>query len=117
MIKNKKLLAVLLIVVLIALIGGFSLYEYVFAPSEELPNNINETPIETPVEQSNGNSVEDNLQIDSNNGIEVNGGNNGGLFICSDKCGDGICQAAQEKCDSINCTCVENVSECPQDCK
>lgn len=41
-----------------------------------------------------------------------------GLFICLDKCGDGVCQTADLLCtDKLNCPCVESRDNCPSDCK
>lgn len=43
----------------------------------------------------------------------------GGLVICSDKCGDGICQTEDLQCQGgdLNCICSETRQDCPQDCK
>lgn len=51
--------------------------------------------------------------------IELEGNFQGGLSICSDKCGDGICQKTDVKCEggNLNCICTEDAKECPQDCK
>lgn len=40
-----------------------------------------------------------------------------GIFVCVDKCGDGICQPPEKECDNLNCVCLENPQECPADCK
>ncbi len=58
----------------------------------------------------------------TNGGITVtpqNPSSQGIFTICSDKCGDGICQKADPTCksDDPNCVCPETVKECPQDCK
>ncbi len=52
------------------------------------------------------------------NGIEVGGGTmQDGLFVCVSKCGDGICQEVGTVCpDNLNCPCVEDKNECPEDC-
>jgi len=72
-------------------------------------------------EQSGGNNSEsDNLtgpEENSSDGASTgNGGQNGGLIICRDDCGNGVCQ--QDVCtDDMNCPCPETPEECPQDCK
>lgn len=41
-----------------------------------------------------------------------------GIFVCADKCGDNICQTSDPGCkNDLNCICLENQRECPQDCK
>ena len=55
--------------------------------------------------------------VDSEGEIEVITGGGGGLTICADKCGDGVCQSQAEECENLNCICFEDKQECPQDCK
>jgi hypothetical protein len=117
---DKKVIIVLAAIIVVLIVAGAGFYNYatkteesnleIFSPEEinQEPNQPDNTPkIEIP-----------------EGGIKVEGGNGdsggGGLIICLDKCGDGICQTADPDCDmnkSLNCTCPENQQECPQDCK
>ena len=40
------------------------------------------------------------------------------LLVCVDKCGDGVCQEVATDCKegNLNCACLENITDCPQDC-
>lgn len=50
-----------------------------------------------------------------NNNLRGEEQKGGGLFICADECGDGICQT--DVCtDNFNCPCLETPEDCPQDC-
>ena len=82
-----------------------------------------------PAENSNDAANTENLLENQDNnvpqfqieegGIQAQGENGGGgLTVCLDKCGDNVCQEAEECADesSLNCVCLENAEECPQDC-
>ena len=100
---DKKVLIIGAAFLILLLLGGFFVYKYLTQIRTEA-GNVNDG-----VNTNNENTTP---------GIEINGENEGGLFICSDKCGDGICQqTAEEECDNLNCTCKEDKQECPQDCK
>ena len=48
------------------------------------------------------------------------GNSNGGLTVCLDQCGNGICEQSDPNCgkeNSLNCICLESKQDCPQDCK
>jgi len=92
---SKKIVILLLVVVAIIVVAGFGLYQ-----------NGRQVPVNS--------ENQENIPVGE---VEVNGGGQGGLVICSDKCGDGICQELEEKCSNLNCICREDKQECPQDCK
>ena len=114
---DKKLL-ISIIVLAILVVGGIWAYMYFNDQPTLAPQNQEQSFDSAQDEPNNQNS--NPLQ---NGGIEIEtgNGNSGGLTICSDKCGDGICQDTQEeltcKSGNPNCICKESVSECPQDCK
>ncbi|OGZ62451.1 MAG: hypothetical protein A3C58_03625 [Candidatus Staskawiczbacteria bacterium RIFCSPHIGHO2_02_FULL_34_10] len=108
---DRKILLVVILLILV-LIGSFFLYKNLNQ------NNNLETQQENLNKKDNTLDQKEKPQIQLNNpDIEVQGG--GGLFICSDLCGDGICQKTEPTCKngSLNCICPETPQECPQDCK
>ena len=113
---DKKILIVLILVLAVILIAGFLFYKYL----NQLPESV---------KNSNDGASTENLSGDQNNnvpqfqieqgGIGAQGENGGGsLTVCSDKCGDNICQKTDPECEdnSLNCVCPETVEDCPQDC-
>jgi hypothetical protein len=100
---NKKILLVIIILVILAIISGLAFLNY----SKNLNSQSNKQKDipENPV------NIE-NVQING-------GGDQGGLIICVDNCGDGICQKAGDPCennDNLNCSCPETLQDCPKDC-
>jgi hypothetical protein len=116
---NKKILFILGAVLLAAaIIAMGAWYQFSYLPGQNaMPQNQEqqENPQENPQQNIENNNPANPL---SDVEVETQGGNVGGLFVCSDKCGDGICQQEIEKdCKNLNCTCVETKTDCPQDCK
>ena len=95
--KKNIITAVIIFLIAVLAIGAFGWYFYsVSGPSVPAENN----PLE-------------------NSEIQIETRSKGGLHICADKCGDGVCQRVDLECskDSVNCICQEDINECPEDCK
>lgn len=115
---DKKLIIIGIVVVVLVL-GGLAIWKYSInnnaSPTPE--SNANVEPSPAPADQGDNNIQ---VQVD---GISAKGsdgnGVQGGLIICVDKCGDGICQKADTTCPagSSNCVCAETKNDCSQDCK
>jgi hypothetical protein len=104
----------------VLLLGGFVIYQYMIGPAAKVQNvtggaqtgeksspspTISAPQVQTPV-----------------GGAQTQGSNDtaGTFSVCSDKCGDGVCQKTDPNCgknNNLNCTCLETPQECPQDCK
>lgn len=115
---DKKKIGVVIIGLVIIGVAGFLAYKYLSLPgirNQNLTGGPAQTSSETPVAspQNSGNMVTPLPSLS----VEANG--SGGIFtICSDKCGDGICQKKDPECkDNMNCICPETKDDCPQDCK
>ncbi|TSC94499.1 MAG: hypothetical protein CEN87_468 [Parcubacteria group bacterium Licking1014_1] len=94
---DKKVLITLIIVLAVILLVSFFAYKYF-------------KEIKITVEDSAGGANIEAPEIE----IEPQPG----LFICADKCGDGLCQTSDPECkDNMNCVCPETKEECPEDCK
>ncbi len=100
---NKKNLLVIIILAAAVVIAGFFAFLYM--------NQSKNAGVENSV---GGTSVEQQNTSENTPAAQVGGG----LTVCLDKCGDGICQKSDPDCkDSMNCICPETPQECPQDCK
>ncbi|MBI3337528.1 MAG: hypothetical protein HY005_02810 [Candidatus Staskawiczbacteria bacterium] len=99
---DKKVLIIIGVILVVVLIAGFFIYKYSKDLEKTIQNNESQAKIETPNENTQ-NQPEPR----------------GFLTICSDKCGDGICQSDSAICkdNDINCVCAETKTDCPQDCK
>lgn len=116
---DKKIVIISIVVLILALVTAFLGYRY-FMPkeTENVDSFINNVPAD---QQTNQTETAEDMP-----GVEVGGGgitvegytDGGGLTICADKCGDGICQKTNTECSdkNLNCVCVEVPEECPQDC-
>jgi len=124
---NKKTSIILGIILVVLVLGGLSFYQYSVSNTnkDNLNNDDNSANVEQINPNSNQNENQDQIQVQSD-GIKVEGSDNsgntgpqGGLIVCVDKCGDGICQNSNTACDpkGLNCVCQESLAECPQDCK
>lgn len=117
---NKKLIAILILIFVAFL--GFGIYTF-YLPANKNPEKITDDKSgqDLPSQQVNvDNSVKPNPVVSLPGGVEVGGSGVGKLTICSDRCGDGVCQAiADPKCssDEFECICLETKPECPADCK
>jgi len=119
---DKKILIILIIALIAILASAFLIYKYIGSNKTGMENTA-EGSAEEQINQENlsGDSNNDNLipQIEIEAEGITNGSNNGGtLTVCVEKCGDGVCQETNEKCqNSLNCACPETPDKCPQDCK
>lgn len=123
---NKKIIILgIIIIVLIALGGGFAVYykkalEAGKAIKEIGATSETEAPSETgAINATNeGSAIEEipQIEVQAVSGEESGGGS---LIICVDKCGDGVCQKTDSACErgNLNCVCLESPTDCPQDCK
>lgn len=105
--KNKILMIVILVVPLL-FIGGFSLYKHIVPTKTDYI--IRETGDNS--EKTSNNTADQKNKIED---IPT------GLYVCADRCGDNICQFADPECGeentNLNCICPETNQDCPQDCK
>jgi hypothetical protein len=112
---DKKFLAISLIVIVLILLAGFGIYQYIAGSTANVQNSAGGA-------QTENNAVINTPQIQIQaGGIEAQGESDGGsLTICMDQCGNGVCQQTNTTCsgdNNLNCICQENVQDCPQDCK
>ena len=104
---DKKILVIVGVILIVVLIAGFFIYQYLKDLEKTVQNNEGEVKMETPGEQI--------IIPGENPQIEIQP--QPGLTVCADKCGDGICQPAGTICESkLNCVCAETKEDCPQDC-
>jgi hypothetical protein len=121
---DKKVLIVLILVIVIILLIGFAIYKYTTDSKIKVQDFTGEA--QTEQKSADNTNNKDNpavtipqIQIQAN-GVQAQGGERGGLSVCVDECGDGVCQKADLSCDennNLNCICPENPQECPKDCK
>ncbi len=113
---DKKVLIILTIVLAIILVVGFFVYNGLSNANPKVENSTGGANAENPAEGQGNNSPQ--VQIEPG-AVQVQGGNpSGGLTVCMDKCGDGICQVTDPACkDNSTCICLETNLDCPQDCK
>lgn len=112
---DKKILIALVVILAVIIIAGCFVYKYLVNLGSSVENSIGGTNTENIQQLDQGTG--DNIQV-TPDGIQADGTNGGGtLTVCSDKCGDGVCQTSDPECNDLNCTCVEDPQECPQDCK
>lgn len=112
---NKKALFGIIIFILL---GGVGFLAYQYAASNLAQENIPSQNTSENGQPSNSQAPQENESADDFGAQVEYIGEPGGLTICSDKCGDGICQVESEKkCANLNCVCQEDKQECPQDCK
>jgi len=111
---DKKLLIIAAVFIILILIGSFFVYKYLIAIDSDIKLNQESLEQQTPENQE---AKKDDTQME---GIqaEVNNENVGTLTICSDRCGDGVCQKEDLICENnnLNCICQETYQDCPQDC-
>lgn len=109
---NKKQLIIWGVVVVVLILGGIAFYQY--SPSGNVNKQDNTDSIEELTKENN--PSDNKIGVEAIVG-ESDGGVQGGIIVCAYKCGDGVCQS-NVQCESgdMNCICVENVQECPEDC-
>lgn len=110
--KNKKIILFIGFLALV-LVGGFLAFTY---------RENREVATENQQEQEEGEEQENtSLLPEFSEGVleSTTPEDQGGLTVCVDQCGDGICQNAVPSCEenNLNCICLENTSDCPQDCR
>ena len=117
---SKKVLITFIIVLIVALVVAFGVYNYLFVTKTKVENKSGGVNTQTQenkeINSSSNQSIETYLK---NTAIQAQGINGGGtLAICLDKCGDGVCQKTDSNCkgNDLNCTCSEAYQDCPQDC-
>jgi hypothetical protein len=100
---DKKVLTII-IILLVILLAIFCFYKYMANQKLDVRSTAGGVNIE-------------NIEIEQG-GAQIEGGDAGGLTICLDKCGDGLCQKTDPQCqNSLNCICPESNEDCPQDCQ
>jgi flagellar basal body-associated protein FliL len=116
---DKKILIALIVILAVILIAGFFVYQYFNNIDFNVENSIGGTNTENVSQQLNKNTKDNTPQVQvTADGIRAEGASGEGtIIVCSDKCGDGICQITEPECNDLNCACFESVQECPQDCK
>lgn len=115
---DKKVLVIVGVILIIVLIAAFFTYKYSKDLEQTLENNEVEMKIEDPREQVITPIENQPNQNQPNNMPQVQLKPQESLTICSDKCGDGVCQPANIVCeDNLNCICAETKLDCPQDCR
>lgn len=109
---DKRILIILIIILVAIILLGIAAYRYLIVDRVNVQNSVSGTETEMQAsDQDSGNPLENSVP-------ELKIEPEPGLFICVDKCGDGICQTSDPECkDSMNCVCPESQQECPQDCK
>ncbi len=115
-----KILIILIVVLALIFLLGVGVYRYLMKNGNEIQNSAGgaNTEMQSSDQDLSGQDLEQKNNVPENNAPEVKIETKPGLFICVDKCGDGICQTSDPECkDSMNCLCLENQQECPQDCK
>ena len=113
---DKKVLIWLIAVLVIAALAGIAAYMRLVKNAVEVQNSAGGASTENNESQQNSPDIE--LELGD---AQVEGGaGSGGLIICSDRCGDNVCQTEDPECpgeNSLNCVCLETPEECPQDCE
>ena len=117
---DKKIIIIIIIAAVLILVTGFLAYSYFNGFNDGAEKQMpaqNYQQEELPKENINGNN--DGQKTGAQTDIETNKPK-GSFTICVDNCGDRICQKPESIGDcsenSLNCSCPENYSECPQDC-
>ena len=115
---DKKLLFICAGLLTLILLGGFLVFKYIARNEvniKNVSNGIQTETAETPQNKAGEGEKQIQNQPAQIQGVKVEG-DIGGLLVCADQCGDGICQAGQKECNNLNCICYEDKNECPQDC-
>ncbi|MBU3934597.1 hypothetical protein KKC00_01400 [Patescibacteria group bacterium] len=108
MLSRKNIYIIIGVIVLtLAIYGAYSWYS---SSSQEQPSSGGAEE-GTEQEQPEIGSPENNNPA----GEEEPNINQGGLIICFDQCGDGVCLSTTCT-DDMNCPCPETPEDCPQDC-
>lgn len=113
--KNIVLLLTVAGIIMVIGIGVFS-YKYIYQNNQSSLDFINKNSNTDTANDGNPNNNTNNTGPGNDTSVELI--QNDGLLVCSDMCGDGICQE-ESSCEggSLNCICPEVQLECPQDCR
>lgn len=109
MLSRKNIYIIIGVIVLTLVIYG--VYSWYGTLSQEQSSNGS-------IEEGTGQEQPEIGNPENNNpaGEEEEPNNNqGGLIICRDDCGDGVC-ITNTCTDDMNCPCSETLEDCPQDC-
>lgn len=108
---EKRLITSIIAVVAVLIIGTI-IYSAMAKPAGYVNNSNN---IENSAVPSASPNPSTNISVE----VKTDGNNSGGLLICADQCGDGICQEKDLSCKegNLNCICPETKDDCPKDCK
>lgn len=108
---DKKVLGILAVILVVVLTGAFFGYKYLSNPTPT-PEDLTGGTFNSAGEEEKSDNLPD-IQIKTDQPID------NGFSVCSDQCGNGVCQKEDLSCDkkSLNCVCAENSQDCPQDCK
>ena len=112
--NRKSIIAIIVAVACVLLIAAFAMYnngifQNMFADEDARQDGPGET-------QNQPSETRDS--VIGSGSVEIETRETRSLIICSDKCGDGICQLEpEETCENLNCICQENTQECPADCR
>lgn len=123
---NKKNLIVILVILAIILLACFFGFKYFNNQEINVQSYVDQEATIQP-EQNLENSPAPEQPVTNNNPPQVQISPpvvtekkpvSGGLSVCVDECGNGVCQKTDPECkDNMNCICSETPQECPQDCK
>lgn len=105
---------------MLVLAVGFASYQYVMngSPETQTPAVKEQESSSIPLQDTNSEVQNTNPEVKTQ-GVKAVGTSGGGtLTVCSDWCGDGICQSTYQYCQNndLNCICLESHADCPADC-
>src|SRR5437879_6390023 len=106
---DKRILIAAVSFLVLLLLLGIALYGYMLklnASQTNAPASKIQSPADKTVSQDSSTPQENKPNVElKNGGVEAQGTGVSGITICSDKCGDGVCQTTDLKCDNgkLNC--------------
>jgi len=114
---DRNILIVSIIIIIVIIASGWVIYKCLNPNNPKVENTAGGLETQSteilPNEQNN-----ETLPVEIQAEVKATGTTGQGqLLICIDKCGDGICQGVQDDCGTGNCSCPEDKTDCPQDCK
>ena len=106
--KNNKKVLIAVAIILVVLVG-IVLLKQIFDNDSNVQNSAGGAKIE---------NIGPNVELGDIE-IETKGSSSsGGLTVCTERCGDGVCQTKDDACvnENLSCICPETLQDCPQDC-
>lgn len=107
---TQKTLIIIAAIILLAIVAvGFAIYANFQKQESQKQGSDNSIITGDKTADQTGDGAQDNTKTE----------NDGGLFICADKCGDGNCDNYDNyhcKDNNPNCACKETEQDCPIDC-